>query len=186
MFYFASNPFVCNCHLDWFSQINNDHHIMSALSSAASSHFPHVVDMDRISCSVLQNQTTAVTERPISHVSREEFLCHYDTHCLPGCMCCDFFACDCQIRCPREGCQCFRDAEWSTNIVQCSDGGHVGVLPEGVPMDATELYLDSNNFTSLSPGMLVGRSRLEKLSIRFSQVTTIPNQTFAGKNALLP
>jgi hypothetical protein len=183
MFYFAENPFICNCHLHWFTQINTDHELLStSVSSPSSSHFPHVVDMDRISCSVLNNQTTSVVERLLSQVDREEFLCRYDSHCLPGCMCCDFFACDCQIRCPRDGCQCFRDAEWSTNVVQCSEGGHVGVIPEGVPMDVTELYLDANNYTSLVTGMLVGRSRLRKLSLRHSLVANIPNQTFAGKN----
>ncbi len=184
MFYFASNPFVCNCHLRWFSQINADGELLRAsLASNPSSftnHFPYVVDMDRVTCSVLHNETTVVVERPISQVAREEFLCSYEKHCLPGCMCCDFFACDCQIRCPRDGCRCFRDAEWSTNIVQCSDGGHVGVMPDGVPMDASELYLDRNNFTALQPKMLVGRARLKKLSITHSSVAAIPNQTFAG------
>ena len=186
MFYFGSNPFVCNCHLYWFTQINsNQQRLLSASASApaSSSHFPHVVDMDRISCSVLNNQTTTVQKRPLTHVPREQFLCRYDSHCLPGCMCCDFFACDCQIRCPKE-CRCFRGAEWATNVVQCSDGGHVAALPEGVPMDATEIYLDRNNFTSLEAGMLVGRARLRKLSVRHSHVSAIQNQTFGGLGGL--
>ena len=182
MFYFGSNPFVCNCHLYWFTQINsNQQRQLSASPTvpASSSHFPHVVDMDRISCSVLNNQTTTIQKKPLTHVPREQFLCRYDSHCLPGCMCCDFFACDCQIRCPKE-CRCFRGADWATNVVQCSDGGHVATLPDGVPMDATEIYLDRNNFTSLEAGMLVGRTRLKKLSVRHSHVSTIQNQTFGG------
>jgi hypothetical protein len=38
-------------------------------------------------------------------------------------MCCDFFACDCQMKCP-DGCSCYRDKTFSVNIVHCVDAGH--------------------------------------------------------------
>ena len=184
MFYLSGNPFVCNCHLAWFKHINT-----------RVSRFPQVMDMDRIECSVtsVANMTSAasteVIKKPtgkagggvtkyLGQLADSAFLCPYETHCLPQCMCCDFFACDCQMKCP-PGCACFHDQTWGANIIQCSGGGHTK-LPSVIPMDTTALYLDGNNLTELKSGFLLGRNRLKKLSIRSSGVARIGNQSFVG------
>eukprot|EP00095_Tigriopus_kingsejongensis_P004367 maker-scaffold57_size444674-snap-gene-2.12 protein:Tk04367 transcript:maker-scaffold57_size444674-snap-gene-2.12-mRNA-1 annotation:"slit homolog 3 protein" len=170
MFYVAQNPLVCNCHLQWFKNINT-----------RINQFPQVMDMDRIECSVM-NHTGVVEKRYLSQVNDNGFLCQYETHCLPQCMCCDFFACDCQMKCPT-GCSCFHDQTWSANIIQCSNKSH-SQLPSVIPMDTTELYLDGNNLTELKNGFLLGRSRLKKLSLKGSAVSTVSNQSFIGLHDL--
>ena len=139
------------------------------------------MDMDRISCSVL-NHTNQIVKRSITKVDDNEFLCPYEKHCLDECMCCDFLACDCQMKCPK-GCTCFHDKSWSTNVIQCSKGGFSD-LPSVIPLNSTSLYLDGNNITTLQPGMLVGRSKLSSLSIASSRVEHMTNQSFAGLQEL--
>ncbi|TRY62905.1 hypothetical protein TCAL_07138, partial [Tigriopus californicus] len=170
MFYVAENPFVCNCHLQWFKNINT-----------RLNQFPQVMDMDRVKCS-LMNHTGVVVQSYLTQVKDDGFLCQYETHCLPQCMCCDFFACDCQMKCPT-GCTCYHDQTWSANIIQCSNKGH-SKLPSFIPMDTTALYLDGNNLTELKNGFLLGRSRLKKLSLRGSAVSKISNQSFIGLHDL--
>ena len=66
-----------------------------------------------------KNTTTTL----LSHVRPSEFLCSYETHCFALCMCCDFFACDCRMKCS-DGCQCFHDQTWTSNIIECGHRGH--------------------------------------------------------------
>ena len=70
----------------------------------------------------LQNASIA-----LSQVRPSEFLCSYETHCFALCMCCDFFACDCRMKCS-EGCDCFHDQTWSSNIIECGRRGHARYL----------------------------------------------------------
>ncbi len=142
------------------------------------SEFPHVVDSDQVTCSVRNHTGSVLDNQQLARVPEDHFLCHYEKRCFPDCMCCDFFACDCQIKCP-EGCTCLRDQDWSANVVECS-AADLHRVPEVVPMDTTVLYLDGNNLTEMTPGVLVGRSRLRTLSARGSQIGKIANQSFAG------
>ncbi len=52
--------------------------------------------------------TTASDLYNVSSVRPSEFLCSYETHCFALCMCCDFFACDCRMKCS-DGCHCYHD-----------------------------------------------------------------------------
>ena len=81
----ADNPLLCDCSLEW------------ALNS-------HVI-------SDLANVTCHHHDQSVSHVSqmtRDTFLCHYDTHCFSLCRCCTFLACDCRMNCP-DTCTCLHD-----------------------------------------------------------------------------
>ena len=77
--------------------------------------FPMVTDWSVLTCQ-LNNRasanSTAASELllpvPVSSVRPNEFLCPYETHCFALCMCCDFFACDCRMKCS-DGCNCFHD-----------------------------------------------------------------------------
>ena len=57
------------------------------------------------------NSTTRSLIVPVSTVQPSEFICQYQTHCYALCMCCDFFACDCRMKCS-DGCDCYHDTTW--------------------------------------------------------------------------
>ena len=184
MFFLAGNPLICDCNLQWFKHINT-----------RVSNFPQVMDMDRVECLTREsgnaffNATSKqksvliqAKKKQLTQVEDGAFLCKYQTHCLPQCMCCDYFACDCEMTCPH-GCTCFHDQTWRSNLIQCSSGNH-SELPIGIPMDTTSLVLDGNNLTKLENAMLVGRSKLKHLSMQGSRISEIRNQTFVGLSDL--
>jgi hypothetical protein len=88
------------------------------------------------------------------------------------------------MTCP-SGCSCYHDPTWSSNIVDCSaSAGPLNDLPEGIPMDATQLYLDGNNLTELSSHAFIGRKNLRTLYLNGSRIHTLRNRTFHGLGAL--
>lgn len=127
------------------------------------------------------NETRLVV--PVSAARPHEFLCRYETHCFALCMCCDFFACDCRMKCS-DGCDCFHDQTWSANVIQCGRRGHSEV-PEFIPMDATAIYLDGNSgLGDLSSETFIGRKHLRELYLNASGVTAISNRTLDGLEEL--
>ena len=144
--------------------------------------YPRVMDLDSVRCKL--NNRPAELELPITQIQKTDFLCPYQAHCFALCMCCAFFACDCRMQCP-DGCSCFRDATWSANIIQCSHRGHLEI-PHLLPMDATAIYLDGNNFTGiLESQAFIGRKRVQQLYLNSSKLAAISNQTFNGLTELL-
>ena len=87
VFLLSGNPLLCDCTLQW------------ALTSLT------VADMRDVTCS---HQDQAGPSVSLVSASREQFLCHYTTHCFSLCRCCGFFACDCRMSCP-EQCTCLHD-----------------------------------------------------------------------------
>ena len=143
---------------------------------------PKVMDLDNVQCR-LNNRQSHENTLPIMQVQSSEFLCPYQAHCFALCMCCEFFACDCRMQCP-EGCSCFHDSTWSANVIQCSSRGHREVPPL-IPMDATSIYLDGNNFTgTLESQAFIGRKRVTSLFLNASMISAINNQTFNGLTEL--
>ncbi len=138
-------------------------------------HHPRVADLQDLTCR-LNNQRRNDTIESVVNVQAQDFLCSYSTHCFAQCMCCDFFACDCRMQCP-DGCSCFHDANWDTNVIQCGHRGHQDV-PLLIPMDATEIRLDGNNLTDIDSTSFIGRKRVSKLFLNNSLVTSISPQTF--------
>ena len=122
-------------------------------------------DWSQLKCQLHHHWSNDTQILPVSAVRPSEFLCPYETHCFALCMCCDFFACDCRMKCS-DGCQCFHDQviimvqkciflfytcmnieyildylqTWSSNIIECGNRQHATV-PEFIPMDATSVYL---------------------------------------------
>ena len=85
--------------------------------------FPRVSDWSELRCSlnnrkqpskVAADNSSVSVSTAVSGVRPSEFLCSYETHCFALCMCCDFFACDCRMKCS-DGCHCFHD-QVITNI----------------------------------------------------------------------
>ena len=55
--------------------------------------------MDQITCRVLNTTNPNLQfTHSMTQLVKEDFLCPYTTHCLALCLCCDFLACDCQVR----------------------------------------------------------------------------------------
>jgi hypothetical protein len=164
---------LCDCEMEWLQKIN---------SMANHGHHGRVGDLDKIECR-LYSQYGISPPVPILQVHKTQFVCPYQAHCFALCMCCDFFACDCRMQCP-EGCSCFHDSTWSANVIQCSRRGHTDT-PSLIPMDATSILLDGNNFTGmLESQAFIGRKRVRSLFLNASQIEAISNQTFNGLTEL--
>ncbi len=149
-----------------------------------------MADYDQVTCRLnsrdLKSEKAEEDKRlivPLKTVRQDEFICEYETHCFALCMCCDFFACDCRMKCS-DGCSCFHDATWSANVIQCGRKAHP-VVPEFIPMDATAIYLDGNNLTDLSTETFIGRKHLTSLYLNASRITDLGNKTLSGLSELL-
>ena len=170
-FYLTGNPIECDCEMVWFKSIN---------SGSTLQNYPIVKDIESIYCRLVY--TRQQTFIPLVEAKNEQFLCPYTTHCFALCQCCDFDACDCEMTCP-DNCTCYHDASWSKNIAECSSAGFQD-LPEQLPMDATEVFLDGNIFPELDSHTFIGRKNLRRLHLNHSQIHTIHNKTFNGLKSL--
>lgn len=171
----SGNPYICDCHMEWFRGI---------LQVDESGQFPRFIDSTDVVCS-LPFAKPYEPVLPLYKVKLQSFVCAYRSHCFALCHCCDFDACDCKMTCP-SGCNCYYDGTWSNNIVDCSASlGHIHkVIPSGIPMDVSELYLDSNNLHSLSSHAFIGRRYLRVLHLNNSGISIINNRTFNGLKKL--
>ncbi|XP_066586541.1 toll-like receptor Tollo [Prorops nasuta] len=170
-FYIGDNPIVCDCSMEWLPRINE---------LARSRQHPRVMDLDSVSCEMVHARATP--RRPLLSLKSKDFLCKYEAHCFALCHCCDFDACDCEMTCP-DNCSCYHDHSWSSNVVDCSNAGYKHV-PERIPMDATEIYLDGNELGDLGSHVFIGKRRLEVLFLNNSGIAAIHNRTFNGANSL--
>ncbi|CAH1173861.1 unnamed protein product [Phaedon cochleariae] len=171
-FYIGGNPYQCDCTMEWLQKVNVGNRARTQ---------PKLVDLDSIYCQLLYNRGT--TYVPLVEAAPYQFLCTYETHCFALCHCCDFDACDCEMTCPTN-CTCYHDQSWSANVVDCSSSGYITKLPEQIPMDATQLYLDGNDLRSLNSHAFIGRKRLKVLYLNNSNIETIQNRTFNGLKEL--
>ncbi|KAI9562947.1 hypothetical protein GHT06_010403 [Daphnia sinensis] len=172
-FYIGGNPFQCDCNMEWLQRINTPDHLRQ---------HPRVMDLEGIYCRLLHSSRPQRSYVPLVEATSSNFLCTYETHCFALCHCCDFDACDCEMTCPTN-CTCYHDQSWSANIVDCSGGSHPN-LPERIPMDVTELYLDGAQLRALSSHKFIGRKNLRLLFLNSSGVEIIHNRTFNGLRGL--
>ncbi|GLG98202.1 Toll-like receptor 7 [Gryllus bimaculatus] len=170
-FYIGGNPFHCDCGMEWLQMINNRTQLRI---------HPRIMDLANIMCAMTYSR--GLTTMPAIDAKPSNFLCTYETHCFALCHCCDFDACDCEMTCPNN-CSCYHDQTWTTNVVDCS-GLATSQIPRRIPMDATELYLDGNDFGELQNHVFIGRKNLRILFVNASRIETIQNRTFNGLNAL--
>lgn len=169
--YLGGNPFHCDCKMEWLQRINNMSH---------SRQYPKIMDLDNVMCRM--THARGMAHMPLSRAKPGDFLCPYETHCFALCHCCDFDACDCEMTCPNN-CSCYHDHTWNTNVVACS-GQSANEIPHSVPMDATEVYLDGNDFRELQDHVFIGRKNMRVLYVNGSGIEAIQNRTFNGLNAL--
>ncbi|CAB3226676.1 unnamed protein product [Arctia plantaginis] len=171
-FYISENPFVCDCTMEWLQTINQ---------LIEPRQRPRVMDLESVRCSLTHSRTRS--EMLLLEVRSSEFLCEYESHCFAVCHCCDFDACDCKMTCP-DKCRCYHDQTWTTtNVVDCSNADYDHV-PERIPMDATEIYLDGNDLKELGNHVFIGKKKLQVLYLNNSNINTIQNRTFNGIESL--
>nr|ANG08893.1 toll family protein LongTollA [Parhyale hawaiensis] len=171
-FFLGDNPFVCDCEMEWLQRVNNLEHLRI---------YPTLMEMDHILCQMPFARSGKLL--PLNQVKPSQFLCKYETHCFALCHCCEFDACDCEMTCP-DGCGCYHEQSWGSNIVDCSRNSLL-VVPDKIPMDASEVYLDGNDFRNLSSHSFLGRKHLQMLYVNSSNVKTLDNGTFSGLTRLI-
>lgn len=171
-FFIGGNPLECDCTMEWLQKINTGNRARTQ---------PKLMDLDSIYCKLLYNRGNAYV--PLVEAAPHQFLCKYEFHCFALCHCCDFDACDCKMTCPNN-CTCYHDQSWSANVVECSNAGYVDLLPERIPMEATQLYLDGNDIKMLPSHAFIGRKRLKILYLNSSNIEIIHNRTFNGLREL--
>ncbi|KAG5868755.1 hypothetical protein JTB14_034641 [Gonioctena quinquepunctata] len=170
-FYIGDNPFLCDCNMEWLLRINELSHLR---------YNPQILDLDAVSCGLAHPR--GAPHQPLFELKLSNFLCPYTTNCFALCLCCDFDACDCEMTCP-DRCTCYHDYTWSSNIVDCSNSGYTNI-PENIPMDATEIYLDGNDLGELGSHAFIGKNKLEVLFLNNSNVRALHNMTFNGPMSL--
>ncbi|KAA0200560.1 hypothetical protein HAZT_HAZT004562 [Hyalella azteca] len=171
-FFLGGNSFLCDCEMEWLQRVNNLEHLRI---------YPTLMEMENIYCQMPFARSGEFLS--LNHVKPSQFLCQYETHCFALCHCCEFDACDCEMTCP-EGCGCFHEQSWGSNIVDCSRND-LQIVPEKIPMDASEVYLDGNDFRNLSSHSFLGRKHLQMLYVNASNVKTLDNGTFSGLTRLI-
>ncbi|XP_014259132.1 toll-like receptor Tollo [Cimex lectularius] len=172
-FYIGGNPFQCDCTMQWLQQYPGEQQERNK---------PRLMDLDSVMCKLLYNRVN--TYVLLKEATPDQFLCQYESHCFPFCHCCDFDACDCEMTCPTN-CTCYHDLSWTANVVDCSSSGYVNNLPDRIPMDSTQLYLDGNDIKAVGSHSFIGRKKLQVLFLNSSNVEIIHNMTFNGLKDLV-
>ena len=166
-FFLGGNPIKCDCEMVWFKTVNDENNLQN---------LPFVADLESIYCKLLYSRDQIFI--PLVDADPVDFLCTYKTHCFALCHCCDFDACDCEMSCP-DNCTCYHDNSWVKNIAECSNSDF-NDLPEKLPMDATEIFLDGNDIRILKSHTFIGRKNLKVLYLNNSNIETVENNTFNG------
>ena len=161
--YLDGNPLVCDCDMSWMASLNTKTSIQ-------------LLDSQTTRC---RNQITNELVK-LSEVKENEYLCSYDQACEPQCICCQYGNCDCKSKCP-EGCSCFHDSDFKTNVVQCKGLNETNQLlfnPKVLPMHATHIFLENLNLPTLKTHDFMSRARLAELRINGSNIKTIQPLAF--------
>lgn len=168
--YLADNPFLCDCKMEWMQNINFWNLIRQ---------YPRFMDLESVTCQLVRGSGETM---PILELPPTQFLCPYADFCDNRCYCCDYVACDCKMTCPNR-CSCYHGSGWESNVIDCSSAGYTSI-PDKIPMDATEIYLDGNNFASLGNHIFIGKKKLSVLFLNNSNIASIENDTFNGLYSL--
>lgn len=172
-FLIANNPFQCDCTMQW----------LQSYSVEPDRNKPTLVDLDEVKCELLYNRENSFV--PLKEATADDFLCRYELECAKRsmCDCCDFDACDCKVVCP-SNCTCYHSMSAGANVVSCTRAGYHGNIPEKIPMNVTQLYLDGNDIRLLSSHSFLGRKLLRVLFLNNSNIEIIYNRTFYGLKEL--
>ncbi|XP_072943224.1 protein slit [Epargyreus clarus] len=107
----------------------------------------------------------ALRGAPLQHLEQHDFKCApEDKGCLPA----DY--------CPA-GCSC------AGTVVRCARA-RLTALPPRLPPYTTELYLESNELTSIPPEQIRHLTQLTRLDLSNNKITVLSNNTFEGLTKL--
>ena len=166
-FYFAGNPFTCDCNLDWLkdvSHIQNKVYINTYI----------IRDIDSLYCEkVYRHEPGLMKLLPMS-----QFLCTYRMHCLDTCECCSNAECVCRRYCP-QNCTCYQNYKQEVDIVDCL-GSKLQSVPQVISANCTILDLSGNNFTTVVSGTFKRLLYLKELYLNYSQIHELKKGAFAG------
>lgn len=169
-FYIGGNPYLCDCNLDWLQRVTTETRTQ-----------PKLMDLNDVYCKLIYNR--GKSNVLLLDTQPNQFLCEYHSQCSSLCHCCDFSACDCKMDCP-ERCKCFHDQSWTSNVIDCSRAEYTNRFPLQIPMEATQIYLDGNDFGEVMSYALIGRRRSRLLYLNASNIANIQNRTFFGLKEL--
>lgn len=155
-FYLGGNPFECDCTMEWLQRVYN----------FTSRQHPKIMDLQNVECIMPHSRGASI--RPLLNLDVNEFLCNYDSHCFALCSCCEYEDCECDMKCPTN-CSCYHDQTWGTNMVDCGRQ-EIQRFPQRIPLDATELYLDGNNYPELDVGLFRQHNKLRHLYLNNSKI----------------
>lgn len=172
-FYLGGNPFECDCSMGWLRHRNTD-------TSIYQQQHPKIMDYDTIECLVPHKRNAPV--RFVSTLNHQDFLCRYENICPPTCHCCESKSCYCNIKCPTN-CSCFHDQTGIINKINCGQQNSY-YLPESIPNDATQLYIDGNHYLELHNYAFGGQKKLKSLYANNSNIITIQPHSFTGLSSL--
>ena len=193
LLFIANNPLKCHCTMDWLqnTNYNNDNQFRTQ---------PKFVDIDQVQCQ-LEFQRYQSYDK--GSLSQNDLVCKYESYCPLNCNCCKLKNCNCKIVCPNN-CMCYHDQLWSENIIDCSNSKlnenfnfesdfnfnlnqHLPTLNvsfASLPINATEIYLDGNNYPILKSYQFFNRFNLRVLYLNNSKIEKISNRTFHTLNQL--
>ncbi|VDN34363.1 unnamed protein product, partial [Gongylonema pulchrum] len=166
----AGNPLACSCEMDWIRSTKEDKSLLD------------IVDGNQANC-VHRIHNQQIT---LSTVDKNDLLCRYKQICEPNCICCQYGNCDCKSRCP-DGCQCFHDATYTTNIVRCSLlslADRKNFTPKDMPMYATHVHLEHMDIPVIKSHDFLGRTRLLELHFNNASLREIQPLAFNTLSSL--
>ncbi|KAL3997433.1 Leucine rich repeat family protein [Acanthocheilonema viteae] len=160
----ADNPLDCSCEMDWIRNNKDEKSLIDIVDDN------HAVCLHRI-----HNRQILLSE-----VSKDDLLCNYKQICEPNCICCQYGNCDCKSKCP-DGCHCYYDATYTTNIVRClalEPEDRKNFSPKDIPMYATHIYLEQMEIPVVRSHDFLGRTRLLYLHLNYSSIREIQPLAF--------
>ncbi|KAK3600848.1 hypothetical protein CHS0354_014213 [Potamilus streckersoni] len=161
-----SNPFSCNCHLGWFSKWLQNKNVLVGSPTCYS--------------------PITLRDKPLMDVKPQDFVCaeNNEIGCnlgIPAC-CTDTLTdpviesnCDPRAYCPPL-CTC------TGTVVRCSRQDLTSV-PQNIPSDTTELYLDANQIANLSTE-IVHLTQLKRLDLSNNKLVSLQPYIFANLTEL--
>uniref|UniRef100_A0A1I7W7L8 LRRCT domain-containing protein n=1 Tax=Heterorhabditis bacteriophora TaxID=37862 RepID=A0A1I7W7L8_HETBA len=195
------NPLQCTCEMDWIKNSNmvGSHNTSRLIQlrydeNVNTLFFTNNQDtlLVKPKVNVLSIEETKCTHRiskkliTFDQIERKELLCNYSQICEPDCVCCQYGNCDCKAVCP-DGCSCYRDALFNSNIVRCENLTGIQMKafsPSMVPVSATHIFLSGLSLPILRSHSFLGRIRLEQLYINSSGIRNIQPKAFNTLPAL--
>ncbi|GFO50375.1 protein slit-like protein [Plakobranchus ocellatus] len=159
------NPLTCNCHLGWLAKWLKKRNVITGTPTCTA--------------------PDSVQNMPIQNLNSKQFVCeeNTETECHVGLQpCCPDSkmvtkenSCDPRAYCPPK-CIC------SGTVVRCSHQ-KLTEIPKYIPLDTTDLYINSNEITSV-PYEIGHLTKLKNLDLSHNNIITLPSNIFYNLTSL--